>query len=670
MKNIKNSLKNSILLRSVALLSTIFMVNIFFMRISGMEKTAPVESVEEVHEQEQEQIQQLQQLITVELSKKRGLLIFLDEKERDSRGAIGGALETALYQEAGPIIVSTSLLCTLFDERIKNQKSNEVLVDEVTQIGFKNPSWEQNDRIVCSRVSFQPERWVIKKISESLILLLPKGYLELININIDRVLKPIESKQELLDIELELGFKVNHMETIDNIEHIKRSDAAINSDYLIKSLEDIFCKKYDYKDRNISIPEWCIFMQGHGRPRYDKEYFYQYRIVGLSLHGFQNLLAFFESKINIRLLVVLTCFAAGINSIEIYGEMKSATQKYYSFPIVIQGLDDMITTSANPSVDYKAWKVDKTLKLITYRDFASFLKKAALLESDYREIIRPISDEVPDNIAQIKLPGIEWFSIKEIDKKVVSIGSILATTRNPQKPLNVCTYFKKDPEVILLYTDDIPFELQFEEQIEPKKNCSNMEAIVSMISSGYIPDKPGLVINTIKEIRGGRFESIAKWFQLVVSSSVLEYGSKWFFIEQIKEKFRYDKKNILIFGKDLDTVRIYYQERGFIQKGELKGGRYTDYGTCNYEEAKDYKDRLDVVKIYSLYRDIAKKEKVENIKKIEDVLSVQKRMNEYRSKLMAATTASKIKTLKNLMKYFEKDSIEYKACARLLDELD
>jgi WD40 repeat protein len=51
---------------------------------------------------------------------------------------------------------------------------------------------------------------------------------------------------------------------------------------------------------------------------------------------------------------------------------------------------------------------------------------------------------------------------------------------------------------------------------------------------------------------------------------------------------------------------------------------------------------------------------------------IQAKMNEYRLKFkkMAATTADKIKTLKILMKDLEKDSIDYKACVRLLQELE
>jgi WD40 repeat protein len=51
---------------------------------------------------------------------------------------------------------------------------------------------------------------------------------------------------------------------------------------------------------------------------------------------------------------------------------------------------------------------------------------------------------------------------------------------------------------------------------------------------------------------------------------------------------------------------------------------------------------------------------------------IQEKMNEHRSKFkkMAATNADKIKTLKILMKDLDKDSIDYKACERLLREIE
>lgn len=67
------------------------------------------------------------------------------------------------------------------------------------------------------------------------------------------------------------------------------------------------------------------------------------------------------------------------------------------------------------------------------------------------------------SLAQIKIPGVPWFTIID-QEKVIAIGNVLATTRNPKKPLDISKFAyertgNNDPLGILLYIPLVPFEI-------------------------------------------------------------------------------------------------------------------------------------------------------------------------------------------------------------------
>lgn len=533
MKNIKNSLKNGELVVLVALLLAFTAINIFPTR-------APVENTLLLKQQ------------------KQGLVIILDDSEKDSPG-IGvakGTLLTALYQEAESIIVSTSLLAPLFEQRLKDQRNMSIMWDQFKKEfrSWDNPTDLERYAVLANRIAFDPERWIIKKINDALMLLIPRVYLWSVNIDADKV-KGYNNAAVLSEVELQLGFRVNHMQTIDSqlMSSFSRGLAPEGfADYFIDSLDSIFCQKSDYKDRQISIPSFIMCMYGHGSTNQS--------IAGLSLDGFKKLLNFLESKIMMQLLVVLSCYAAGFNTHKIYGEMRLGTQQYYSFPIIVQGLNDL--TAVSGSLSFKENPENQKMQLIVPIDFVSFFKKAKELEGSYSEVIKPISENFVNNTPQIKLPGAEWFSVIEGDKKIVSIGSILAKTRDPQKPLDIVNFFKKDPEVILLYTDDIPFELVI--------NSLNLKLIVSMVSSGPRPNNPEFVAHRIKKISSTTrdFFEIANWFEVVKNSN----GAKSFFIDEIYDNSNDFYSDILIIGTLTEGAKAYFKYKNNVFLGvELKG---------------------------------------------------------------------------------------------------
>ena len=591
MKNILNDFKSNRLLRLALLFGAFFSVNTFPMRMTTKGKVAVKRWAEQLQKKE---------------AIKKGLLIFLDDQEKNEFGAVSFDLLPALYQEAGPIIVSTSLLCTLREYWQKDSRPIKVLLDERESI----KDWKEQSsfsKIALSRVCFREECWIIKKINNSLNLLIPLQHLNPLNIMHDKV-KEFDSTMGIntvSDIELQLGFKVNHMETVD-FRLITRPSADVfsrSARYFVDSLDIIFCKKFDYINKEINIPEWCIFIDGHGDINKS--------IAHLTLDEFKIFLNFLEKEIITWLLVIFSCYAAGVNAHKIYGELKLGTQQYYSFPIIIQGLNDSATASSSVSINWPTWKYSKFLHLDRGINFTDFLEKAKKLEgNNYNEVIKPLRSSFIVNTPQIKLPGIEWFSLMEVDKNVVSIGSILAKTRDSQKPLNL---IKQKPKAILLYTDNVPFELQID--------LDGLHGIFSMVSSGSMHDKPEFVIHRIKKIFIGRFDS----FMLLLNRIKFE-GSKWFFIDEV-ETHNNIYKNVLIFPVEGEPsfftgqapIKCYFKDEN---NNLFTQGLSGDKEKSGLWDKWDYRSKMSVVQ---KYLDLTEKQEItpEHIKRIENVLIEQ-----------------------------------------------
>jgi hypothetical protein len=266
---------------------------------------------------------------------------------------------------------------------------------------------------------------------------------------------------------------------------------------------------------------------------------------------------------------------------------------------------------------------DKIIKLETYVDFVGFLKKAKELEGNYSEIIKPISADYVHGIPQIKVPGTEWFSVMNVDKEIISIGSTLVKARDPEKSLNIISFFKKTPEVILLYTDDIPFELII--------GSDKLMAIVSMVSSGAMRDRPGIVIHRMKKISAPKetIFDILHSFRLVGGSA----DSKMFFIEEINAQFN-DYKDIIIFGTLTESTICYFKDGDILRTIEFKEGekQSSRMAEASKSEVMDYERRMNMVRQYLTEKSekLEKEITPEQIKKIENVLIKQPGRQKYK----------------------------------------
>ena len=210
-----------------------------------------------------------------------------------------------------------------------------------------------------------------------------------------------------------------------------------------------------------------------------------------------------------------SCYAAGVETENLYKDVEAAINRTYSFAII---------TSAITDVPTRAHVIDAYLekgKLIirTVADYASFLQQVTTSETiDFSKVV-PLIVDVVANIPQIKFPSLPWFSVLDRNK-VVSIGSILAKTRT--RPLDIATFFapkkgmKANPLGILLYAQDIPFELIINtpfhhpkiismipgDTIHHIKKISSTNAAINDILNGFFIDAALHKIFIIEEITG------------------------------------------------------------------------------------------------------------------------------------------------------------------------
>lgn len=451
------------------------------------------------------------------LFEKNGLFIFLDDSETHLEFVLLGFLR-AMLEKAGPMLVSASIIVNARDSSNPiEEKDPQKIVDRFNELTNKYGQLTIEEKIEVKDIilllaAFNEQKaqdWIIKEVTNELYLLLPKEYLKSRNIKPEEIALFTKDAQ-LTDNELALGLKVNHMRTV-KVSDIKQSRCFFISlleklnqpiyvnpldycNYFINAVWNtqneeslIFVTNKEYTQYNKKPLPWSIIMTGHGMV-------HSY-IAGIPIQDFKQFLAFIEKKINMTLLYYESCYAAGLNNAVIYKDSKQALYKTYPFIIITQALTDVVVRTSILEIDIE----DGVLKLenladytglfkeMTNKDYVDYYKVGMLLspEMDYSFKLIPLG-YLGSLLPQVKLPGVEWFSVIEAEKGV-SIGNVMAKHR--KRPLHIATYFAKkgqkaNPLAILLYAANIPFELII--------NTENLPSIVSMI--------PGKAEHTIKKI--------------------------------------------------------------------------------------------------------------------------------------------------------------------------
>ncbi len=503
----------------------------------------------------------------------RGMLVFLDDSEAESGefGFVGTSLFAALAQSAGPIIASRSLLVHLFNDRAfwdstlliedgVNRLNRDELAAEFNRIVteerrglFSKKPMSREEKGVLRRIlgilGFNSQKWVIKQVNNLLCLLIPHTFLEICGVHYSNVEAYTPESKDLSTIELQLGLKVNHMSSDVSFEKI--SNLPDYANYFVKALPSIFCTRSDYKDKQAGpIPSWSFYVIGHGE--------YRESVVALLFKQFNRFLHFLKYSINTRLLLYDSCYAAGQNTELIYKNDISKLQQAYSFPIITNALTDAVVFCQN----YLEVK-DGSLHLLSGTNFARFLKSVTVSDIiDYKTLVLSTQDDYKTVFSktrpaelfdgflhQIKLPGLEWFSVLKDRPNIVSIGSVLSRTR--ERPLKIGS----DVELVLLYTQNaIPFDLFFDE-------CP---AIISMV--------PGEAHHLLSRISSARY-GVIYLINMFMRLSSLE-GTKTFYINEIKGRNSV-VKNVIIKCGNWGGV-AYYHENGtdwVYKRGKFESNR-------------------------------------------------------------------------------------------------
>ncbi len=519
----------------------------------------------------------------------RGLLIFLDDSEQRPGGTLGQDLAAAINKKSGPIITSASLF-----------------IENKTHF-------------------FNLENWLIKKINDYLYLLLPHDYLTNLKFSIASV--DSYSTKTISDDELKLGLKVNHMLSVN----YKNPTATLPgrpdyADYFMDALYDettktssIFCLRSDYfeynkthTDKIFTQPLWSIYFAGHGS--------FGNSIVDLKLDSFKKVLNFLATKINTRLLVYQSCYAAGYNAEIIYKESSDILQRTYPFAIITQALSDSVTTVVPEALRYDLFFKEITVPtrdIINYEKAMDALNTKEALNKETQEDLKksnlaPRQDLSWSNVPQIKYPGLPYFTPMTNRKNTVSIGAILAKSRGDDRPLDIASFFKVDPKAILLYAADIPFELI----LNP-----NLDAIISMIPGDAIhifkkisaPTKAAVPSKNIDQITDLFFKlemleplklffieklsALDKTTQKLTTYKDVIFYSKYDFEENYVLQYAFFEKNGKIYEKDMSYPAEETTADAFIETQQKKPATYANqpFIEASAENTKMYTNLLNAV---------------------------------------------------------------------------
>lgn len=548
----------------------------------------------------------------------RGLLVFLDDTEEFIGDAVSGVFYVAFAQAACPIIVSSSIIENVF--RLLTREAGLKKCAEQFKAGmFIGEGYTEELCVgeymrMADNVSrdLAKNSWIIKKIRPELYLFLPHSYLVAHAIPIEEAEKyTVEPMAALTPCELKLGLKVNHMETIsskdkdDTSAHVlairKPSPEPDYATYFVSALYDdstrasaIFCQRTDYVTWREKLPLWSIFLMGHG--------YLKKRIVGLTLADFQKVLWFFENKINMRLLAYLSCYAAGMNTEIIYRDAKSGIQKVYSFPIITRALTDAPIEATSDLEDYK------------FSEFIQLTEQTTTEPLNYAKITvslyGPIFGDHMQNWPQIKLPGIEWFSVQRSNADIASIGTHLALTRDPHKPLDITQFMgsyaidsktkkAREPIILTLYAPIIPFEVILD--------APSLVAVVSMI--------PGDAIHVFNKISTSfELERFLELFMNISGSDV----EKIIYIELLTSKKKPIAHDIIIMASGDVPYAYYYSSQTPFQPLNIKRAE-AQPRLAHSAEIAHYEDLLRKIKKFIADESVSRPDR-ESIKKLSETI--------------------------------------------------
>lgn len=486
---------------------------------------------------------------SIAITNNKTMLLFINDdeiKDAENIGSVSEQVIVSLYQQAGPFIVSTALIKNIFQPTSKSHLAAFNLEKNFY-------TFTKNTKLysIQSALNFdsstnkwsQESNWIIKEITGGFLLFIPTSYLKSLGITDSEVDQQSLDASSVTRIELQLGIKVNHLITIDlNTVLAAKSYSSVIDFFNQMKNDAIFVPKPFYYQKTTSTtirqPLWSLYMLGHGE--------YTQSVAGLPLSAFKEMLIFFASHLNTRLLYVISCYSGGITQEKIFDQKSTFEAKEYPF-IIITGASGNSPTSL-PSISVKALNAIR-LEINAKTDYIELQKVISADQIDYDALLNAMFAGQPrdwGNLLQIRLPGTSWFSLAESKKVIVSIGKILAATHQKDKPLNI-TQFNAghSPIALLLYSNQTPFELQIDKELE---------VIISMI-----PNDADIYIKKISSS-----ESSTDVIQKFMHLPMLEQ-SKSIFIDAINNdltdiiiRYEHEKNK----SGETYTIKAFYKKSG------------------------------------------------------------------------------------------------------------
>ena len=317
----------------------------------------------------------------------RNVIILLDQEGdmenigRLSRFFLTNKLQSALDEEICPIIINTSLWNNFIERRLSIQQMSEITnspeqkaLDTYNKIGNRLTYWvnfykDKNvDPMAAKQLSIDKvnEEFYLKDItddnkeitketsmalmsyltrfnknswevysSNSFYLLIPKKYIAKLD-------KNVKVSNDFSEKELLLGFKVDHLNRVDNSEDsaVNYFNDSNNGQHISNFLGDFFITK---RDIDLSY-KWNIIFSGHGGYRYreittDKVVAsVEVIIADLPPLEFCSILEFCEHLICTNCFHYSTCYGAGNHIKMIYDDKK------YNYTIICGCISDVYAT--------------------------------------------------------------------------------------------------------------------------------------------------------------------------------------------------------------------------------------------------------------------------------------------------------------------------------------
>jgi hypothetical protein len=385
-----------------------------------------------------------------------GLLIFLDDSEKSIRALVKDVYP-ALEQKAAPILVSTSLLITLFvrtptltklteltgdkkyveiddyynrlQKRLAELIGNKKGVDPAEQERivsllnkeFSQPAFDETTKIPAlgytkkgavanallrQNIHFNPTEWIIKSVDADrrLFLLVPKNYRNALN-EFDFANytpgAPHAATAPCTEVEYKTGLKIDHMRTVTDffkeLADIHETDTEF-ADYFMKAVVNQTTKNSDIFVTNVEYAA-----KKYPLPKWTI-FISGHGDVGqmqtsLSIQDFSEFLNFLR-RINTTLFIYITCYAIGSNENVLYKDLEKPTvATTYPFIIVAEGATDTTIGSYYELAveNFELADINFESKRFQFKKYFynEFIKKSTQVVSDKFDLAQLISTVIP-----------------------------------------------------------------------------------------------------------------------------------------------------------------------------------------------------------------------------------------------------------------------------------